>query len=152
MGLDKFYYKNGTPFYWLFEEVPVIGHHTLERKEPVWPEGHGHKVYMESMNEYEAAIKLCPSYDFWKNMLKTSSKVNRLIEEWRDEKMLMDQARAKKLLWEQAEKGNVSAQKILYEQKREEAEQKNRQRKAVKEEQKHQEIAENVLSRLKVVK
>lgn len=100
-----------------------------EEKEPVYTisEEDGelpsaHKIYMQSMNEYDAAMRLVPTWSFWTQMIKHSIKIKRMLESWREEKMLMDQARARAMLWEQAAKGNISAQKILYESKKEEAE------------------------------
>ena len=161
MDKSRFYYENGNEFYGIFREIPMSGSncaigvipeptYTIEEEDTDLPSAH--KIYMDSMNEYEAARKLVPSYTFWKNMLKTSIKVRRLIEEWREEKMMMDQAAARRLLWEQAQKGNVTAQRILYESKKEEQQQRIAQARAAVEDKRQQELAEQTLTRLKVVK
>lgn len=160
MDKSKFYYENGSEFYGIFREIPMSGSnnaigkipspsYTTNEDDDILPSAH--KIYMDSMNEYEAAKQLVPTWEFWKNMLKTSIKVRKLVEAWREEKMLKDQAEARRMLWAQAEKGNVSAQKILYESKKEEAQQRAAQAKAAVEDRRQQEMAESVLTRLKVV-
>ena len=161
MDKSGFYYENGNEFYGIFREIPMSGSnhavgvipeptYTIEEQDTDLPSAH--KVYMNSMNEYEAAKQLVPSYSFWKSMLKSSIKIRKLIEEWREEKMMKDQAEARKMLWEQAQKGNVTAQRILYESKKEEAQQRQAQARAAMEDKHQQEMAEKVLGRLKVVK
>lgn len=129
MDKSDFYFSDGTPFYGIFKEIPMSGVWIKnEDKLPVYTTNEedgelpsAHKVYMSAMNEYDAALKLVPTWSYWSNMLKQSVKIRRLIETWREEKMLQDQARAKALIWKQAEKGNIQAQKLLYESKKEEA-------------------------------
>ena len=161
MNKSNFYYENGNEFYGIFREIPMSGSnnavgvipppsYTLEEEDTDLPSAH--KIYMESMNEYEAAKQLVPTYAFWKNMLRTSVKIRKLVEEWREEKMMKDQAQARRMLWEQANKGNVTAQRILYEAKKEEAQQRAMQARAMREDKYQQEMAEQVLGRLKVVK
>lgn len=161
MNKDSFYCENGREWYGIFREIPLNGANNIEGSVP--PPSYtvneedddlpsAHKIYMDSMNEYEAAKALVPTWEFWKNMLKFSVKIRRLIEGWREEKMLKDQAAARRMLWEMAQKGNVSAQRILYESKKEEAQQRQAQARAAMEDRHQQEMAEKVLGRLKVVK
>lgn len=158
MDRSKFYYSDGVPFHGIFKEIPMSGQWIKEEpKEPVYtievqdsdlPSAH--QIYMNSMNEYDAAVKLTPSWEYWQGMLK-SVKIKRMIENWREEKMLKDQAAAREMLWDQAKKGNVSAMKVLYESKKEEAEQKRRLSRAQQEDLRHQQLAEATISRLKIV-
>jgi len=154
---DKFYYGNGTPFHGIFKEIPMSGAqnvpadpmdplYTIDTEDGDLPSAH--KIYMESLNEYDAALKLVPSWPFWRQMLKTSVKIRRLISDWREEKLLKDQAAARAMLWEQAQKGNVSAQRILYESKKEEAEQRRKEKETKSIEAKEQSVLEARLERL----
>jgi len=158
---QDFYYTNGTPFNGIFKEIPLGGTHnvpepnkpamyTIQEQDQELPSAH--KIYMASMNEYDAALKLTPSFVFWKQMLKCSVKIHRLILSWREEKMLRDQAEARRLLWVQAQKGSVPAQKILYESKKEEAEQRKQKTSEAQEDLRQQHLAEATISRLKVIK
>lgn len=79
-----------------------------------------HRVYMDSTSEYEVAIKLVGSWDHWQYMLQHSKKVRLMIEDWREEKDLLDKTTAKELLWISAQKGSVTAQKALYEYRKQE--------------------------------
>lgn len=83
-----------------------------------------YKLYMECVDEYEFAATAFGSMDNFKVYQEMSdfmlgpheSSVHQYkgLREWRKEKELHDKAVAKKLLWESAKKGNVTAQKILY--------------------------------------
>lgn len=160
MDKDKFYFSDGRPFFGIFREIPMSGVWIKEEhKDPVYtilevdddlPSAH--KIYMESLNEYDAAIKLVPTWSYWTQMIKHSIKIKRLLEAWREEKMLMDQAKAKALLWEQAAKGNISAQKILYESKKEEAEIRRMEREKSYKYENEKNKLEEAYNRLKVVK
>jgi len=161
MDKSKFQYENGNPFYGIFREIPMSGSnnaigdipppsYTIAEEDDDLPSAH--RIYMDSMNEYEAAKTLVPTWDSWKSMLKFSVKIRRMVESWREEKMMKDQASARRMLWEQAQKGNVTAQRILYESKKEEAQQRATQARAAMEDKHQQAMAEQVLGRLKVVK
>lgn len=160
MNKADFYYSDGVPFHGIFREIPMSGQWLKnEVKEPLYtinPEDDdlpsAFKVYMDSINEYEAALKLCPSWEYWKNMLKTCVKIRRVVDQWREEKYLRDQAAARKLLWEAAEKGNVSAQRILYEARKEEKQQAARQKRVEQESMKEQSMLEERLARLTELK
>ena len=164
MNKQDFYLDNGHPFNGIFKEIPPNGVSKIKGRIPppvytILPEDNelpsAHKIFMESMNEYDAAMKLVPSWEYWKNMLRTSVRIAKLIDEWREEKLLKDQAAARQMLWDQAKKGNVSAQRILYESKKEEAAQKRQQKEIRNREIKEQEILEErlaTITNLKVVK
>lgn len=80
------------------------------------------KIYMEAESEYEAAMQLVGSWQHWKRLLRCSPFMKGLpystwegLEAWREEKEIRDKADALKQLKKSAEKGNVTAQKIIYE-------------------------------------
>lgn len=85
------------------------------------------RVYLESIDEYEAAIKLVGSWQHWKKLCNIKLFVDgppegrsggwEGLKEWRKEKELRDKSRARDLLWKAAEEGNVSAQRTLYDPK-----------------------------------
>ena len=134
---DSFHYDDGSPFHGIFREIRLTGQYMKEYKPPVYTIAEedddlpsAHKIYMASQTEYDAAIAMVGSWPFWKNMLKASSKIRAVVEDWREEKMLMDQSKAKEMLWEAAQKGNASAQRILYESKKEERAIASKQKKA----------------------
>jgi SOS response regulatory protein OraA/RecX len=160
MDTSKFYYSDGVPFHGIFREVPLSGQWIKnEPKEPVYTTKHedddlpsAYKIYMDCVNEYEAAVALTPSWEYWKNMLKICVKIRRVIEDWREEKYQRDQAIARRLLWDAAQKGNVSAQKLLYEARKEEREQKIREKIQQDQSTKETEMLENRLARLSELK
>lgn len=159
MDKSKYYYEDGMQFNAIFREISLPGQYMKEKKDPLFtinPEDDdlpsAYKIYMESVNEYEAATKICPSWDFWKNMLKSSPRVRKVIDEWREEKYLKDQAAARRLLWDAAEKGNVSAQRILYEARKEEKQQAQRAKRAEQESIREQEMLQDRLARLTELK
>lgn len=159
MDKSKFYFNNGTPFFGIFRENPVNFHFSLEQKEPVYTIEEedndlpsAHKVYMESMNEYEAAMKLVPSWAFWKQMLRQSVKVRRMLDEWREEKLMKDQAKAKRMLWEQAENGNIQAQRLLFESKKEEAQLRQSERGNRARSEKEKDVLEGALDKITSLK
>lgn len=134
MNKNDFYYSDGTPYHGIFDEIPMSGQYTKDEQKSAlytieYEDTHlpsARKIYLECVNEFEAASRLVPNWEFWKNMLKTCVKIRRVVEQWREEKYQMDQAEARRLLWEAAKKGNVSAQRILYEARKEEKEQQQR--------------------------
>ena len=99
--------------------------YTINEKSDSLPSAH--EVYMNALTEYSAAQQLVGSWDYWKKMLRSSVRIRRLIDEWRGEKLLIDQTRARELMWKAAETGNASAARFLLESKKEEAAQKKAQ-------------------------
>jgi len=130
---EELYYEDDTPFYGLFKEIPMSGQAFKQKLEPLYTIKEydtdlpsAHRIYMASQTEYAAAMELTGSWEYWRGMLK-SIKIRRVINLWREEKLLQDQSRARELLWKVAiENNNVSAMKVLYESKREEAAQRKR--------------------------
>lgn len=70
------------------------------------------EVFLKAATEYEAAMMLVTNWEHWVS-IKESLNNKRYIDEWMLEKELADIARTKNLLWKAANRGNVSAQKIL---------------------------------------
>lgn len=108
--------------------VETISSQIAEKYPPVYTmrekSRHGcpsaYEIYMDSANEYEAAMKLVGSMRHWRRLcgLKwfmegDDEKAFDGLKEWRKDKQLKDQAEQIKLLREQAEGGSVTAQKIL---------------------------------------
>lgn len=80
-----------------------------------------YKVYMASVDEYEAAEKLLGSQAHWKKLCNQSWFLNgelRLghegLQGWREDMEKRDRSSAKRKLIEAAEAGNVNAAKVLY--------------------------------------
>lgn len=160
MNKQDFYYSDGVPFHGIFKEIPMSGQWIKEEpKEPLYTTAYedgdlrsARKVYMDSVNEYEAAIELTPSWEYWVGMLKTCVKIRREVDKWREEKYLKDQAQARRLLWAAAEKGNVSAQRILYEARKEEKAQQQRAKQEEHQSQKETDMLQDRLARLSELK
>lgn len=79
-------------------------------------------IYMNSADEYEAAMKLVGSMRHWEKLCGSKwfmegkgVATHRGLEAWRLDMVLRDQSNAKRLLIEQAEQGSVTAQRILFE-------------------------------------
>jgi hypothetical protein len=160
MNKEDFYYSDGVPFHGIFREIPMSGQwikgepkvplYTIKDDDDDLPSAR--KIYMDSVNEYDAALRLTPSWSYWKHMVEHCVKIKRVIEEWREEKYQKDQAQARKLLWEAAQKGNVSAQRIIYEARKEEKEQKEREKRELHQSQKETDLLQDRLSRLTELK
>lgn len=157
--MDDLHYDDGVPFYGIFREIPMSGQYDKEYKAPLYTIREqdddlpsAHKIYMSCQTEYEAAQELTGSWEYWKGMLRTSSKIRKVIEEWREEKMLRDQTRAKKMLWEAAENGSPSAQRLLYEAKKEEREMAAKQKVKNKAAERESEMLQSRIDRLTELK
>lgn len=82
-----------------------------------------YRIYMTSASEYEAAMKLVGSWNHWQRLLNIPVFMNGPkdvgswagLHQWREEKEIQDRAMALLQLKENAEKGNVTAQKLIYE-------------------------------------
>jgi hypothetical protein len=102
-------YEEYTPIYTLkTQDIPDLG---LES---------AYKIYMESADEYEAALKICPTYADWDKMANSSWFVKPNphrghigLEAWREHMRLRDASLAKNQLIEQTQDGNVTAAKAL---------------------------------------
>lgn len=80
-----------------------------------------YQIYMNSDSEYAAAIKLVGEMRHWRKLCNLKWFMDGIEEKsfdglnsWREDKRLKDETEAIKLLKEQAENGNVTAQKTLY--------------------------------------
>ncbi len=67
---------------------------------------------MESDTEYEAAIKLLGSYKHWKKLCKATF-FQEHIEEWREERKMMEESLAHTAVLRSTEEGNVSAARTI---------------------------------------
>lgn len=70
-------------------------------------------VYMQYDTEYEAALRLLGSWKHWCK-LKELAWFKEHVDAWNAERDLRDKALAKQQLKENAENGNVTAQRLLY--------------------------------------
>jgi hypothetical protein len=117
----------------------------------VYSQEEGRRVYLECDTEYEAAMRFVTSWEHWKEIAK-SAHCKPLIDLWREEKMMQDQTRARKMLWKAAEQGNLSAARTIYEAKKEEKEQKQKTKAHKEQESKEQEILGNTSAKLISIK
>ncbi len=153
------YYDNGVPFFGIFREIPMPGQTGKEQLDPIYTINEksdslpsAHEIYMTALTEYAAAHRLVGSWDYWKKMLKSSVRIQRMVNEWREEKLLLDQNRARELMWKAAETGNASAARFLLESKKEEAAQKKAQKDDSVKLASEQEILKQRLDRLTALK
>lgn len=79
------------------------------------------KIYMESVDEYEAAMEITGSWEHWQRLCKNKTFMNGEkarnltgLSHWREEKKLSEASKAKRLLENAAKTGNVQAAKTLY--------------------------------------
>jgi hypothetical protein len=71
--------------------------------------------YVAAASEYEAALSILGSWDHWKALKKCKWFIPTL-ESWEAERCLREETEAKKILIEEAENGNVTAAKAIYDQ------------------------------------
>lgn len=96
------------------------------REEPQWEAYHGvwlpsaKKIYLNSVNEYEAAHKLVCSMEHWNKLLELAWFVEGTedfswtsLTQWREEHKQIRETETLSLLRDQANKGNVAAMKAL---------------------------------------
>ena len=82
-----------------------------------------YRIYMSCDSEYEAAQKLVGSWNHWQKLLTSNPFMNGPkgayswtgLHAWREEKEVQDRAEAYMLLKQNAENGNVQAQKLIFE-------------------------------------
>jgi hypothetical protein len=131
---EDFYNDNGQFTYrQMFQEVQNYGqrkHDNLPK--PIYTLKQKHKpelglisayqLYMESADEYEAALKICPSLVEWERMAKAKWFLEGAspapggfegLKVWREHMRMRDASLAKKQLLEQTNEGNVTAAKAL---------------------------------------
>lgn len=82
-----------------------------------------YKIYMESVDEYDAAINILGSYVHWQKLCQLDWFMKgfdfgayRLpgLEDWRQHLKARDESTAKRQLLQEAENGSVTAQKTIY--------------------------------------
>lgn len=80
-----------------------------------------YKIYMSSVDEYDAAQKLLGSMRHWRRLCGLKWFMEGIpqlgfdgIKSWRQDMEMRDKSAAKKLLKEKAEEGNVSAARALF--------------------------------------
>ena len=131
---DAFYNATGQFTYrQMFQEVQNYGQRKHENlPKPIYTLGQKHKpeqglisayqIYMESADEYEAALKICPSLVEWERMAKSKWFMEGAspapsqfegLKTWREHMRMRDASLAKKQLLEQTNEGNVTAAKAL---------------------------------------
>lgn len=71
-----------------------------------------YRVYMECDSEYEAAMVLLNSWKHWEALCNSPWFIKEL-KKWREEREIREAAIGKKILLEEAEKGNVAAARYL---------------------------------------
>ena len=71
-----------------------------------------YKIFISCDTEYEAAIKLLGSYKHWKKLCKAVF-FQEYIEEWREERKMMEEALAHTAIIRSTEEGNVSAARSI---------------------------------------
>lgn len=93
--------------------------YTLKERDGELPSAY--RVYMSSVDEYEAAMKLLGSMRHWRRLCGLNWFMKGIPEKgfdglasWRKDMELRDKSKAKKQLKEAAEAGVVSAQQTLY--------------------------------------
>lgn len=81
-----------------------------------------YEIYMASTDEYEAALTIVGNMVHWEKLCTLDWFMNGLpernirgLKQWRDDMKKRDASLGKKKLLEQAEQGNVTAAKFLYE-------------------------------------
>ena len=71
--------------------------------------------YVAAATEYEAALTILGSWAHW-CFLKKSKWFSPIADSWEQERLLREETEAKKILIEEAENGNVTAAKAIYDQ------------------------------------
>jgi len=89
-----------------------------------------YQIYMAASSEYEAAMNLVGSWAHWEKLMANDNFMNgpgkhsgsgwRGLASWREEKRLMEEAKAVKLLEKAAAAGSVTAAKLLLDRVKEE--------------------------------
>lgn len=79
-----------------------------------------YQVYMDSIDEYDAALKIMPNMKEWEKLIATSwfldgdpNKSHQGLKTWREHMKARDASLAKKVLIKETEGGSVSAARVL---------------------------------------
>ena len=112
----------------MFAEMQMGYRKGEELPEPIYTLKQFHKpglisayqLYMESADEYEAALKICPTLHEWERLCKTKWFVEghapvgfEGIKVWREHMRMRDESLAKRQLIATTREGNVTAAKAL---------------------------------------
>lgn len=117
----------------LIHEIRILmGHYERYRGKPIFFTMRDYEykgfvslkqIYMNSVDEYDCAMKAFNSWDNWVYLLKDQYFMNGPgktknnwagIAQWREEKRLSDQSMAKRTVIDLAARGNFAAAKMLY--------------------------------------
>ena len=88
-----------------------------------------YKIYMDSADEYEAAIRIVGCIDHWRKLCESDwfmngfplgagenmSRLNGGLVQWRKDMLQRDESTAKRMLLDMAKDGNISAAKYIHE-------------------------------------
>lgn len=102
--------------------------YTLKENDHEAPDGNtypsAYKIYIESIDEFDAAQKLLGSTLHWEALCRCTwfmdgyhrgeIKLTMGLKDWRNHKDMADKSAAKQQLLQAAAEGNVSAQRLLY--------------------------------------
>ena len=79
-----------------------------------------YQVYMDSIDEYDAAMKIVPSLKVWDDLIATDwffkgdiQHAHDGVKVWREHMKLRDSSLAKKLILEQTKEGSITAARTL---------------------------------------
>lgn len=108
-------------------------------------------VYLQCDTEYEAAMRFVTSWEHWK-AIAASPHCKPMIDSWREEKMLQDQTKARKTLLEAANKGNLTAARVIYDAKKEEKQTKDAEKLQKEIDQKEQSLLKDSAARIISIK
>lgn len=107
-----------------YEHLSDTAAYTLKNEDVIRDGKHyvsAYQVYMHSIDESDAALKLVGSYRHWRKLLDLDWFVkgdpqlgHEGLEQWRIDMDQRDRTLAKKQLLESAANGNVQAQKLMY--------------------------------------
>jgi len=132
------------------------------REEPFNGLPSAYLIYMHSLTEYEAAMKLVGSWNHWQRLCLSPPFMNGVpthstwsgLRQWREEKEFRDKTEMFNLLKIAAATGNVAAQKILFEKDKVGVRgrpSKAQVEQAAKDAAAHEEVVKDDLTRLRLV-
>lgn len=121
--MSKFKGKNGVYLTeGLFVETDRSGETAMYSLKVDGQDGYpsAYRIFMESVDEYEAAMKLVGNLDHWKKLcslkwfVEGRPEVGHIgLNAWREHMTLRDESMAKKILMEKAQQGDTAAAKKL---------------------------------------
>ena len=110
----------------LFVEFSPEAPYTMQVRDKQTKNGHtaisAYRVYMESVDEYDAAMRLVGNLEHWRKLcgLKwfregIAGVVSIGLDQWREDMAMRDASTAKEQLIKNVQSSNVNASKFLYE-------------------------------------